>query len=249
MKPRWLLWAVAVVCALVLVPVSGLGAQGIPLGCGTPDIDGVLSAGEWDAATVVPMAPVTPNTDADMLLMNNQDEVFVALVLNANGIVADPARWLTRSMVCFADEPLALDDVFAQNMCPTSEGCYVAREMQNGPFVHGFQFLFRPFFEHPVLGGRPCPPQVIGPGVASKAGPAMTLAWEWGFDLGDSHIDAVDAGDCFLLGTMVVGVACADGTACGTIGGGAAMWPASFFPPIWPDGYAAICMDPCADDC
>lgn len=93
-KPTHPLWALAatIAAALATVPAAGAHPPGPTLsGYGTPVIDGVIGAGEWDAAARYAFSAAVPANDgggtvpATLYVMNDSVSLYVALEVRRSG--------------------------------------------------------------------------------------------------------------------------------------------------------------------
>lgn len=255
MKPRWLLLAVSVIFLLVLAPAAALSQNGIQAGCGTPDVDGVISPGEWDDATEVPMsfsmlvpdsleaepcptqAPVLPAQEeprgsGTMLLMNDEGSLYVGFLLDLEevrtaGIVVDPNQWWwTEVHMMFTDEGNPLDGEWQADDCDPLPNEGQLRSSNS------FDFELPPQFKGWSKTTPCCNSWEEAQGVEAKGAPggtAASLVWEWSLDLTSSELDKVGPGDCFRFGASLSGNGC-EGEE-GPCGFAAFEWPAG----LWPD--------------
>jgi len=271
MRPRWLLLGVSVLCLLVLFPASALSQQQRPelrATCGSAVIDGVRSPGEWDDAGAVAMFPrsVTPadrmiadlgleGSEWDVSLaqpptvtgwlyaMNDESHLYLAQLMNLDGVVADPLNWAGRGTLTFMDEPDALDgDWEAANCGPPlpGEGAYVLIEQRNGPVSVANGFFI------PMVQDLPCPVVTPIPGVNWAMGPGpSSLFVEWEIDLNASEVDKVGPGECLLIGDIVLGELCPQGTDCTDMMNW--VWGDAIWPELTPGApsYGMLCLDPC----
>jgi hypothetical protein len=262
MKPRWLLLAVSVMCLLVLFPASALSQSRVEAGCGSADVDGILSEGEWQNAVRVPWAaPVEEDAagassaqahgDAQpsqaglsgwLYLLNDLDKLYLAAFLDLGGMTVDPGWWGSEMTFEFTDEGNALDDrLDAANCSPApGEGHYVAsRDTYFGRRSLTFEDYSRTGF---------CFQEVDPPGVAFAVAPG-SLVWEWEVDLSTSELDKVDPGDCFRFGATAFLDACELDSGCDY--GGVGNWDHGHG--VWPEGlqteqvatYGTVCLNDC----
>ncbi|MGB9301844.1 MAG: PEP-CTERM sorting domain-containing protein [Anaerolineae bacterium] len=268
MKPRWLLLGVSVLCLLVLFPASALSQRAeLQATCGSANVDGVRSPGEWDNAGVVAMFPisVTPGDSliADLGLeggewdaslaqttvtawlyaMNDESHLYLAELLYLDSVVANPLYWMGIDFLRFMDEPDALDGDWEAADCDPlpGEGEYLIIQEQNGgapvPVEH-----FVPIAQGPVG----CDPVTPIPGVNWAMAPG-SLFVEWEIDLSASDVDKVGPGDCFLINKTLIGLVCPQGTSnCPNQFNwvqGAARWPQLTIGV--PTVAGMLCLDPC----
>jgi hypothetical protein len=266
MKPRALVLMVSVICLFVLVPAAAL-SQGptVTPGCGDATVDGVMSHGEWDNATRVPLAArpifsaaeqweelglegdVTPAQAQSgwLYLMNDDRYLYVAALMSFDSITPHPDWWMTWMCLNFTDEPDPVDDEWAADDCDPlpHEGYFCGDE---GTVVSASQASveFDPVSESAECGAQPAV------GVMADAGPATTLVWEWRVDLQVSELHKVAPPGCFRFSTGMGGDVCAQGTTCPDAPWyhGGLEWPEGLFEGDWPDTYGTLCLNPCAEE-
>jgi hypothetical protein len=264
MKLRALVLMVSVICLFVLVPAAAL-SQGptVTAGCGAATVDGVLSPGEWDPATRVPLAAppqnhaaeqwegaglegdVTPAQAASgwLYLMNDAERyLYVAASMSFDSITAHPDWWTTWMCVNFTDEPDAEDNGWAAVGCdPLPHEGYFCGDESVLPRASQADVEFDPVSE-----GGECDPQPAV-GVMADAGPATTLVWEWRVDLQLSELDKIRPPYCLRFSSGMGGEACEQGTGCpeGEWYGGLLMWPDGLWDGDFPDTFGTLCLNPC----
>jgi hypothetical protein len=266
MKLRALVLMVSVVCLFVLVPAAAL-SQGptITAGCGDATVNGVMSPGEWDNATRVPLAEgpvyeaarqwegaglegeVTPAQAQSgwLYLMNDDRYLYVAALMSFDSVTPHPDWWTSWMCLNFTDEPNALDDAWAAADCDPlpHEGYFCGGD---GTVVAASQADLE--FD-PVSESGDCAPQPAV-GVMGDAGPATTLVWEWRVDLQHSELDKIGPAGCFRFSTGMGGQVCEQGTTCPDAPWfrGFLVWPEGFFTGEWPDTFGTLCLNPCEEE-
>jgi hypothetical protein len=265
MKPRALVLMVSVVCLFVLVPAAAL-SQGptVTAGCGAAVVDGVMSPGEWDDATRVPLSEWVgegaagqwdgPSMEGDvtpaqaqsgwLYLMNDGDRyLYVAALMTFDNVTAHPDWWMTWMCLNFTDEPDALDDELAADDCDPlphegyfcgDDGTVVAASQADVEFI-------------PVSEGGECMEQPPV-GVMGHARPATSLVWEWRVDLQLSALDKIAPPECFRFSTGMGGEVCEQGTPCPDSFWywGYLVWPEGLWEGEFPDTSGTLCLNPCA---
>lgn len=266
MRMTWLLLAVSVVCLLAVAPAAVFSqANGPALGCGTPEIDGVLSGGEWDNALMIPMYPelegkaalegmmersgdVSPEAngtpEGGLLLMNDLTHFYLAAFGQFDDLAIDPAcPWVTRMGFGWEDEGVIGDGMFADPDCAPplpEEGAYYAEESYDG-FVEDRWLEFGPAAEDGWCNPEPAT------GVAWDAGLGEMFVHEWAVSLTDSKMDKLGLGDCFTFGTEFWVDGYQAGTGCGTEYGGWLVWPEDLWAVDEPDSWDLVCLNPCQE--
>ena len=261
MKPRWLLLAVSVLCLMVLAPATVLSQSRVEAGCGSADVDGIMSEGEWQNALRVPWATpveedaagarsVQPEGQAEpsqaglsgwLYLLNDLDKLYLAAFLDLGGMTVDPGWWQSEMTFWFTDEGNALDDRWDAANCspPPSEGFYNAwHDAIFGTSYFNFEALSRAGW---------CMKQDNPPGVALSAAPG-SVVWEWEVDLSTSEVDKVSPGECFRFGAAAYLDACKLDSGCDY---GAGHWESGRV--AWPEGlqtdqvasYGTVCLNDC----
>jgi hypothetical protein len=265
MRMRWLLLAVSVVCVAALAPAAAFSqANGLALGCGTPDIDGVLSRGEWDNALMIPLyaegdsqtlasegmmerrGEVSPEDNGTLvgglLVMNDLNRFYVAGFGYFEDVVIDPAcPWESYMGFGWEDEGVIGDGMFDEPDCEDplpEEGAYYSQLLSDG-FTENRWLEFFPISEFEWCLGVPAS------GVAWDAGLGQMFVHEWAVDLTDSKMDKVGPGDCFTFGTEWWVGGSEAGTDCEATHGGWLVWPEDLWPEEEPDSWDFICLNPC----
>ena len=260
MRPRWLLLAVTIICLLVLAPAVAL-SQGpeVEAGCGTPNINGIMAPGEWDAAARVPLVSYEPlgaslaqqrySLTGWGYLMNDDNRLYVGAEVNVDSIEPDPDYWQSEMTVLFTDEDDAVDDEWAAPDCDPlpGEGWANAYERHAGSVYRWSGFM--PAAEVGTV-GQSCPPwQVPLAGVTWEVG-LGSFVHEWAFDLNSSELDKVAPGDRLRL-AINVGIhdVCVNGGECPGqgpwINEALAQWPAGLEGSEWPDAFGTLRLNPC----
>jgi hypothetical protein len=271
MRPRWLLLGVSLACLLALFPASALSQRAeLKSTCGSADVDGVMSPGEWDNAGLVAMFPHTP-TDAIMIqdlvpgtnegdvsladpaqltaglyAMNDDSHLYLAQLMNLDSVVFDPLYWSGGDTLVFMDEPDALDGDWEAADCgppQPGEGTYQIVETQSGA-VHAALESFMPRSQLPV----PCSPVTPIPGVNWAMG-VGSLFVEWEIDLSTSDVDKVGPGECLLIYDVLAGIVCPQGPDCSNAANwvlAMADWPEQTLGS--PQSYGMLCLDPCEEE-
>ena len=255
MKARWLLLAVSVICLMVLAPATVLSQSRAEAGCGSADIDGIMSDGEWQNAGRVAWAARVDEEDAAegeaepsqagltgwLYLLNDLDKLYLAAFLDLDGMAVDPNWWGSEMAFWFTDEGNTLDDLWgAANCSPLpGEGLYVGwQDTYSGGASLDFESLSRADW---------CAQELDPPGVVFAVAPG-SLAWEWEVDLGTSEVDKVSPGDCFRLGASAYLNACELDSGCDF---GAGHWESGRVG--WPEGlqsgqvasFGTVCLNDC----
>ena len=256
MKPRWLLLAVSVICLMVLAPATVLSQSRVEAGCGSADVDGILSEGEWHNAAMVGWAPDVEQYAAGegeaepfqaglsgwLYLLNDLDKLYLAAFLDLDGMTVDPGWWQSEMTFWFTDEGNALDNRWdAANCSPLpSEGFYNAwHDAIFGASYFNFEAFSRAGW---------CMKQGNPPGAALSVAPG-SLVWEWEVDLSTSEVDKVSPGECFRFGAAAYLDACELDSGCdyGGVGNwdsGRVVWPAD----LQTDqvaSYGTVCLNDC----
>jgi len=261
-KPRWLLLAVSVICLMLLAPASVLSQNGVEAGCGSADVDGIMSDGEWQNAVRVPWAApvqddaagarsVQPHGDAEpsqaglsgwLYLLNDLDKLYLAAFLDLGGMTIDPGWWASEMSFLFTDEGNALDDRWESANCspPPHEGQYVA---YRDTIFGQTSFVFEGYSSTGW-----CFQQADPPGAAFAVAPG-SLVWEWEVDLSTSEVDKVNPGECFRFGATAYLDACELASGCdfgrqGNWDSGRGVWPEDF-QTEQPGSYATVCLNDC----
>jgi hypothetical protein len=260
MKPRWLLLAVSVICLMVLAPATVLSQSRVEAGCGSADVDGIMSEGEWQNAARVPWATpveeavdgrsVRPEGEAGpsqaglsgwLYLLNDLDKLYLAAFLDLGGMTVDPDWWGSEMTFWFTDEGNALDNHWDAANCsaPPQEGYYNAwRDTFFGRSSLNFEGLSAAGW---------CTQQENPPGVALSVAPG-SLVWEWEVDLSTSEVDKVNPGDCFRFAAAAYLDACELDSGCDHQAGN---WDSG--DGVWPEdlqtervaSYGTICLNDC----
>jgi hypothetical protein len=271
MRTSWLLLGMSLACLLALFPASALSQRAeLQATCGSADVDGVMSPGEWDNAGLVAMFPHTPTdaiviqdlvpganegdvsladpaqVTAGLYAMNDDSHLYLAQLMNLDSVVFDPLYWSGAATLVFMDEPNALDGDWEAADCgppPPGEGAYQIVETQSGA-VHGALESFAPWSQLPA----PCAPVTPIPGVNWAMG-VGSLFVEWEIDLSTSDVDKVGPGECLLIYDVLVGVVCPEGSDCPNPANwlvGMADWPEQTVPRT--QSYGILCLDPCEEE-
>jgi hypothetical protein len=261
MRSKWLLLAVSVICLVVLAPATVLSQSGVQAGCGTADVDGIMSDGEWDSAARVPWAlpldedaiggsSVLGQGEAEtsqaglsgwLYLLNDLEKLYVAGFLDLGGMTVDPNWWKSEMAFWFTDEDDPLDNRWGAPDCSPlpGEGMYVGyRDAVFGSESLSFERLSRAGW---------CSQEADPPGVVFAVAPG-SLIWEWKIDLSAAELDNVSPGDCFRFGASAYLDACELGSGCDFQSGN---WDAGRV--VWPEGleseqvgsYGTICLSDC----
>jgi hypothetical protein len=181
-----------------------------------------------------------------MYLMNDgARHLYVAALMNLDGMKADPDNWYSWMCVNFTDEGNALDDKWAAADCdPLPKEGYYCDEDGEGMFVapSGVPVHFMPLSEADECGEWP--PQ----GVSSVVAPATTLVWEWRLNLRSSELDKVGPGDCFRFSSGMGGSACEKGSHCQVGMRGIFTWPEGLWDGDFPDTFGTLCLNECQEE-
>jgi len=275
MKPRWLLLAVSVICLMVLAPASVLSQNGVEAGCGSADVDGVLSAGEWDGAAkldlvdvLVPseVAPSHNATEATgtLYLLNDETTLYVGTAIDfellpqsdagASGIVLEPNPdgWSSSMCLLFTDEGNALNDAWEAADCGTSPEVWPDEGQICGYVGWEDSLLFKGWSQAAPCCNSWYPVEGVQ-AVGASGGEQVTLVWEWGLDLSESRLDKIEPGECFRFGAW----AYLEGEL-PALWEGEALWPAGLAAPQayvylplpeefgqWPSTFGTICLNEC----
>jgi hypothetical protein len=246
---------------MVLAPATVLSQSRVEAGCGSADVDGILSQGEWQNAVRVPWAvsvqedaagarSVQTHGDAEpsqaglsgwLYLLNDLDKVYLAAFLDLDGMTVDPGWWQSEMAFWFTDEGNALDDRWdAANCSPApGEGVYIGwRDTMFGGTSLDFESLSREAW---------CAQELDPPGVAFAVAPG-SLVWEWEVDLSTSELDKVNPGDCFRFGASAYLNACEMDSGCDMQAGhwesGRGAWPEDLQSEQI-GSYGTVCLNDC----
>jgi hypothetical protein len=253
---------------MLLFPAGALSQRAeLQATCGSADVDGVMSPGEWDNAGVVAMfhhIPTDAIVIADLLpeasegdvsltqpdqvkawlyAMNDESHLYLAQLMNLDSVVFDPLYWTGADTLVFMDEPDALDGDWEAADCGPprpGEGLYQILGSQFGA-VYTPQERFSPLSQLPA----PCPSVTPIPGVNWAMGVGSLLV-EWEIDLSTSDVDKVDPGECLLIYDVLMGVVCPQGPDCSNPANWVGVmvdWPEQTVGS--PQSYGMLCLDPC----
>jgi hypothetical protein len=265
MKLRALVLMVSVICLFLLVPAAAL-SQGLTVtaGCGAATVDGVLSPGEWDAATRVPLTGGIPLETIEqwdgadlagdvtpaqlrsgwLYLMNDGDSyLYIAALMSFDSITADPDWWMSWMCLNFTDEPDALDDEWAADDCdPLPHEGYFCGGAGTAAMAKQADVEFDPVSESADCTEQP----VVG--VIADAEPTTTLVWEWRVNLRTSELDKIRPPNCFRFSSGMGGRVCEQGTTCPDAPWyeGWLTWPEDLWDGDFPDTFGTLCLNPCA---
>jgi hypothetical protein len=250
---------------MVLAPATVLSQSRAEAGCGSADVDGIMSAGEWQNAARVPWAaarvdevPVgarslRPEGEAEpsqagpsgwLYLLNDLDKLYLAAFLDLDGMTIDPNWWRSEMAFWFTDEGNRLDDRWdAANCSPApKEGVVIAwRDMLFGAATLTLERLSEAGW---------CASEDVPPGIFWGVAPG-SLGWEWEVDLSASELDKVGPGDCFRFGSTVYLDACELDSGCDWQAG---HWDSGRVG--WPEGlqsgqvasFGTVCLNDCVTE-
>jgi len=201
------------------------GVDGVEAGCGSADVDGVLSAGEWDGAAKLDLVNVPVPFEAaashvptaatgTLYLLNDETTLYVGTKIDfellrgsdagASGIVLepDPDGWSSSMCLLFTDESDALNDAWTAADCGTSPDD-LPDEGQICAYVGWEDWLLYKGWSQ----AGPCCNNWYPAGgvhaVGASGGEQVTLVWEWGLDLSESRLNQIRPGECFRFGAWV----------------------------------------------
>jgi len=272
---RGLLLGLSVICVAMVAPTAVLSQSQPEAGCGSADVDGVLSAGEWDGAAKLDLVDVLVPSEAaashdltaatgTLYLLNDESTLYAGTKIDfepppgldagASGIVLGPEGWNSWMCLWFTDEGDPLNDAWEAADCGTSpddlpdEGQICAR-------VGGEDWLR---YKGRSLAGPCCNYWYPAGGVqavGASGGEQVTLVWEWGLDLSESRLNQIEPGQCFRFGAWAFLSATAP-----DLYEGEALWPGglaasrwgffNFLPELdeydqWPSTFGTICLNEC----
>jgi len=272
---RGLLLGLSVICLAMVVPAAVLSQSRPEAGCGSADVDGVLSAGEWDGAARLDLVDVLVPSEVSaahnptaatgtLYLLNDETTLYVGTEIDleplngldagASGIVLGPDGWESAMCLLFTDEGNPLNDAWDAADCGTGPED-LPDEGQICSYVDG-QDLTRykgwsqttPCCNHWFPAGGV---QAVG----ASGGEQVTLIWEWGLDLSESRLNRIEPGQCFRFGAWAFLSATAP-----DLYEGEALWPGglaaprwgffNFLPELdeydqWPSTFGTICLNEC----
>ena len=275
MKPRWLLLAVSVICAAMVAPAAVLSQSHPEAGCGSADVDGILSPGEWDRAAKLDLVDVpvplevaasqnATEATGTLYLLNDETTLYVGAKIDfeplndldagASGIVLEPGPdgWNSSMCLLFTDEGDPLNDAWDAAECgpdpddPPDEGQICAHVgSQDLTLYKGWSQL-----------GPCCNSWVPAGGVqavGASGGEQVTLVWEWGLNLSESRLNQIEPGQCFRFGAWTFLE-----TSPPSMYAGQALWPGGLAAPRsaifnflpeesgqWPSTFGTICLNEC----
>ena len=266
-----LLLGLSVICLAMVAPAAVLSQSHPEAGCGSADVDGVLSAGEWDGATkldfvdsLVP-SEATAAHDAttpagSLYLLNDETTLYVGaridfeplngLDAGASGKVLEPGHWSSSMCLLFTDEGNALNEAWEAADCGTGpdelpdEGQICAHVGWEDWVRYKGWSQTTPCCNHWFPAGGV---QAVG----ASGGEQVTLIWEWGLDLSESRLNQIEPGECFRFGAWVY----LNGDR-PVLWEGEALWPAGLAAPHdwdylpeeyaqWPSTFGTICLNDC----
>jgi hypothetical protein len=272
MKPRWLLLAVSVICLMVLAPASVLSQNGVEAGCGSADVDGVLSAGEWDGAAKLDLVDVLVPSEVSaahvptaatgtLYLLNDETTLYVGTAIDfelllgsdagASGMELEPEHWGSSMCLLFTDEGNALNDAWEAADCGTNPD-ELPDEGQICAHVDEESWLRYKGWSQTTPCCNSWYPAGGVEAVGASGGEQVTLVWEWGLDLSDSRLNQIEPGECFRFGAWVY----LDGDQ-PILFEGEALWPGGLAAPQvygdflpeefgqWPSTFGTICLNEC----
>jgi hypothetical protein len=270
-----LLLGLSVICLAMVAPAAVLSQSQPEAGCGNADVDGVLSAGEWEGAarldfvdSLVPSevsaAHVPTAPTGTLYLLNDQTTLYVGAEIDlellrgsdagASGIVLEPGEWSSSMCLLFTDEGDALNDAWEAADCGVSpedlpdEGEICAHVDEESWLRFKGWSQTAPCCNNWYPAGGV---QAVG----ASGGEHVTMVWEWGLDLSDSRLNQVQPGECFRFGAWVYLVG--DDP---ILWEGEALWPGGLAAPQhegdflpeafgqWPSTFGTICLNDCLEE-
>ena len=274
MKPRWLLLAVSVICLMVLAPASVLSQNGVEAGCGSADVDGVLSAGEWDGAAKLDLVDVLVPSEVSaahnptaatgtLYLLNDETTLYVGAIIDfeplpqsnagASGIVLEPT-WNSSMCLLFTDEGNPLNDAWEATDCGTSPEVWPDEGQICGYVGWEDSLLFKGWSQAAPCCNSWYPAEGVQ-AVGASGGEQVTLVWEWGLDLSESRLNQIEPGQCFRFGAWTFLEMYEP-----SLYEGEALWPAGLAAPQvygdylpeefgqWPSTFGTICLNECVEE-
>jgi hypothetical protein len=272
MKPRWLLLAVSVICVAMVAPTAVLSQSQPEAGCGSADVDGVLSAGEWDRAAKLNLVDVLVPSEVSaahnptaatgtLYLLNDETTLYVGTAIDfevldgldaaASGIVLVPDEWNSSMCLLFTDEGNPLNDAWTAADCGTSPDD-LPDEGQICAYVGWEDWLLYKGWSQ----AGPCCNNWYPAGgvqaVGASGGEQVTLVWEWGLDLSESRLNQIEPGQCFRFGAWTFLEMYQP-----SLYEGEALWPGGLAAPQvygdylpeesgqWPSTFGTICLNEC----
>ncbi|HUW94862.1 MAG TPA: PEP-CTERM sorting domain-containing protein [Anaerolineae bacterium] len=271
---RGLLLGLSVICLAMIAPTAVLSQSHPEAGCGSADVDGVLSAGEWDGATRLDLVDVLVPSEVSaahnptvptgtLYLLNDETTLYVATDIDfeplprsdahASGIVLEPT-WNSSMCLLFTDEGNPLNDAWEATDCGTSPPEVLPDEGQICADVGGEDWVrFKGWSQ-----AAPCCNDWYPAGgvqaVGASGGEQVTLVWEWGLDLSESRLNQIEPGECFRFGAW----AFLETWPPDDLYTGEALWPAGLAAPQayvylplpeefgqWPSTFGTICLNEC----
>jgi len=274
MKLRWLLLAVSVICVAMVAPTAVLSQSQPEAGCGSADIDGVLSLGEWDGATKLDLvdvpAPseVAPSHNATeatgtLYLLNDQTTLYVGARIDfeplrgvdagASGIVLEPETWNSSMCLLFTDEGNPLNDAWEAADCGTSPDDLPDEGQICAHVGWEDRLLYKGWSQAAPCCGSWYHAEGVE-AVGASGGEQVTLVWEWGLDLSESRLNQIEPGQCFRFGAWIFLE-----TYPPSLYEGEALWPGGLAAPQaygdylplpeefgqWPSSFGTICLNEC----
>jgi hypothetical protein len=257
---------------MVLAPASVLSQNGVEAGCGTADVDGVLSPGEWDGAAKLDLVDVLVPSEVSaahnptaatgtLYLLNDETTLYVATAIDfellrgseagASGVVLEPDEWNSSMCLLFTDEGNPLNDAWEAADCGTSLED-LPDEGQICAYVGWEDWLLYKGWSQ----AGPCCNDWYPAGgvqaVGASGGEQVTLVWEWGLDLSDSRLNQIEPGQCFRFGAWTFLEMYQP-----SLYEGEALWPGGLVAPQvygnylpaefdqWPSTFGTICLNEC----
>ena len=176
-----------------------------------------------------------------MYALNDGRHLYLAQLMNLDGLAPHPMYWKGVDSLLFLDEDTSEGVPEADDCGPPrpGEGCYTIMAAQEGPLSAEYE-SFTPWHKT-----GDCTELLDIPGVTWAMGPG-SLVVELDIDLRASEVDKVGPGDCFLIYKDLLASFCPQGTADCTKEeawvGDDAIWPPHL------DGeetFGMLCLDPC----
>jgi len=273
---RGLLLGLSVICLAMVAPAAVLSQSHPEAGCGSADVDGVLSAGEWDGATRLALVDVLVPSEVSaahnptvptgtLYLLNDETTLYVGAEIDfeplngldagASGIVLEPDSWNSSMCLLFTDEGNALDDAWDAVDCGISpedvpdEGQICARV--DDTYWLGYKGWSQ---TTPCCGFWYTAEGVDA--VGASGGEQVTLIWEWGLDLTDSRLNQIEPGECFRFGAWTFletwpPIGLYEGEALWPGGLAAPQHGGDYLPEVfaqWPSAFGTICLNDCLEE-
>ena len=276
MKGHWrrgLLLGLSLICLAMVAPVAVFSQSQPVAGCGTADVDGVLSPGEWEGATKLAFVDILVPSEVSaahnptaatgtLYLLNDESTLYVGAVVDfeplngldvsASGIVLEPDSWSSSMCLMFTDEGNALNDAWDAADCgtnpddPPDEGEICAR------VSHEDWLGYKGWSQTTPCCGIWYSAEGVE-AVGTSGGKQVTLVWEWGLDLADSRLNQVEPGECFRFGAWTF----LETWPLMPLYEGEALWPGGLAAPQhgadylpeefgqWPSTFGTVCLSDC----